>query len=144
MNKTMKKGFTLVEMLISLSIVSILSGIAFKVGFVASAKAKSLANYETLLKSAQEEAMKTLTEKAEKGFIKDQEYTIKENYTVKIKSDLQCSNSENAFEVEIFSKDLDLENYTEETEDCEKKDLTEIAYINSCDFKATMKKVCKV
>jgi prepilin-type N-terminal cleavage/methylation domain-containing protein len=128
----MKKAFTLFETLTVLALISILVGFAIGAGKSTTDKALELkAQYSTLLQKASEEAYKHITSNT----TEDQSYEV-DGYTVDIAS---CGNG---FTLEIYDQDLD---FTEDTENCEEKNIIEIATFDACNtMKSQIKKVCKL
>jgi len=133
----MKRGFTLVELLVVMTLVSILSTFMFKIGSQAMNKALSFTSNETLIKIAQNEAYKAISNFE----IEDTIYTIKDKYTVKIRT--QCSNeNEKGLYLEVFDKDLE---FDYDTEDCESENLQQIVVFDECQsIKPFTKTVCKI
>jgi len=117
----MRKGYTLFETLTVVALIAILASFMFTNGKAATDKALEFkALHSTLMQKASEEAYKLLSN----NDVEERSYEIEGKYQVEVKS---CGNG---FELEIYDKDLD---FTEKTEDCNEEDLIQIASFDACD-----------
>ena len=129
----MRKGFTLFETLTVVALIATLSSFAFVGGKAATDKALEFRTmHTTLMQKASEEAYKLLSN----NDVQAQSYEIEGKYQVSVKS---CGNG---FELELYDRDLD---FSEDTENCEKEDLIQIASFDACvAMKPVIKTVCKI
>ena len=129
----MRKGYTLFETLTVVALIAILASFMFVNGKAATDKALEFkAMHSTLMQKASEEAYKLLSN----NDVEERSYEIEGKYQVEVKS---CGDG---FTLEIYDKNLD---FTEDTKDCEKEDLIQIASFEACNtMKPTVKTVCKI